>query len=113
MLHNREACILYEGWFQRGIKHGYGREIRPDAGVYIYEGDFSYNEFDGEGTAIWDSTGVKHHGGYSGNRRNGYGVFELQKNNTYKGNFVDGFRDGYGEQIFGPMVKYKGMFHLD
>ncbi|TNV77482.1 hypothetical protein FGO68_gene15536 [Halteria grandinella] len=112
MFYIQSYGIIYQGWFFMGAKHGYGKEIRTVTGGYIYEGEYSQNEFEGQGTTIWDETGWNHTGAYQSGDKNGYGFLQ-QDFFTYKGNYVDDLKHGFGEQRYGGNLLYKGMHYQD
>jgi hypothetical protein len=39
-------------------------------------------------------------GAYSGDKKNGYGIYTWQSGNVYKGLYRDDERNGYGEMIW-------------
>lgn len=53
MLIDRNKGFVYEGWFKKGMMHGYGRLLCNQRDGFFYEGDFHLSEMKGLGTSIW------------------------------------------------------------
>jgi len=85
-----EEGDIYEGDWVDGEKHGKGRETNPCG--YSYEGDFENDEEHGFGKEAWPSLP-------SG---------EAGRVLTYEGNFVEGFGNGKGKQVYNCGTIYEG-----
>ena len=75
----------------------------------IYEGLWSHNMKQGEGSS-WDSNDQSYYeGAWAGGKREGYGHFEIE-GNIYQGHFRDHLKEGFGVEAFKNGDKYCGYY---
>ncbi|MEM5816382.1 MAG: hypothetical protein AAGU16_00780 [Desulfitobacterium hafniense] len=102
--------MIYKGDFRNGKRSGQGRIL--ENGVPAYEGAFTEDLFEGEGTEYYPNGRIQYKGSFKGGLYSGPGVFHDEKGvKRYEGNFADGLFNGagryYDEQ--GELV-YTGSF---
>ena len=91
-------------------KCGLGEEIYLDGSQKM--GTFYNDEFIGWNTYV-DYEGILYVGYFIKNQLNGKGLkYISEKEQIYKGDFVDGVRHGYGKEIR-KTSKYEGQFYFD
>lgn len=116
-----------------GRRHGKGRMIYPDGGVYegdwkngvmegkgkyiftygdIYEGDFRNNVIEGTGKYIYGN-GEIYEGDYKNNVMEGKGKFISANGDIYEGGYKNGRFDGHGKTTFKNGDIYEGSFKQD
>lgn len=96
----------YLGTILKGQRHGKG-VLRGENGV-IYEGEWKYDNFEGQGKLISEDGSI-----YIGTFLNGkkHGVGKNEKGNTiYEGEFKDNLKDGKGKEIYPNGNIYEGFF---
>eukprot|EP01097_Dermamoeba_algensis_P007389 TRINITY_DN465_c0_g2_i1.p1 TRINITY_DN465_c0_g2~~TRINITY_DN465_c0_g2_i1.p1 ORF type:complete len:633 (-),score=89.32 TRINITY_DN465_c0_g2_i1:151-2049(-) len=98
---------VYEGEFQNGKAHGYGKLTFSTGDVYL--GFFHSNHIHGTGVFI-DRFGNRYEGEYKYGKRSGRGKFLAVSGAIYEGDFLDGVMEGKGIYIFPSNDKYEGDF---
>ena len=107
---------MYEGCFQSGLYHGYGKLASKVKGnVYIYEGEFKKGKKHGIGKINYqdgERKGYSYDGEWMDDYIHGEGVEMLYNNETYEGFFVNGLREGRG-RLTSPQdgMMRAGMFY--
>lgn len=102
----------YQGQVYLGQRHGHGVEITKKGD--IYEGGWDKDLKLGRGRMIL-ADGTMYEGEWLNNNCHGLGLyvknFDNSNKQTYKGSFIDGLQDGYGEEVFfGQNLTYTGEF---
>lgn len=90
----------YIGGWEDGKQSGYGSEIYVDGLKKV--GSFSDAKFTGSST---DTLGC-----FSGNCKDGYGIWIYKEGDKYEGYFKDGFRSGQGTYLYADGMKYVGSY---
>ncbi|XP_066493500.1 MORN repeat-containing protein 1 [Tiliqua scincoides] len=103
------SFFQYEGEWQQGKKHGYGKLLFKD-GSY-YEGEFADGEITGNGLRYWASTGNTYSGQFLFGELHGHGVIQYQDSGKYEGEFSFGLREGHGLLTDKDGQTYEGCFH--
>ena len=89
----------YTGYWSNGLKHGRGDFFFANGDHY--SGDYREGKKHGKGTYTFKD-GDKYEGEWKNNKRHGKGeYFSAETKNVYKGDFVHGAEEGYGELFFG------------
>lgn len=122
-----EGKALYEGDFDRGEFHGYGRLVAPISRVAssVYSGNWYRGVRDGRGT-YWNGDGKLYIGQWKNDKRHGqgsyfFGLTEWRENErtefwmrenleNYTGEFKDDFYNGEGVYRWPDGQKYVGTF---
>lgn len=104
----------YEGSYKDGKYHGYG-ELKYSNGN-VYQGNFDNSLREDKNGKLTFATGVVHVGGFTKDQITGYGE-RIYTDGTYKGEWVNGKREGYGRFAFtsGPKTGeyYEGNYKND
>lgn len=103
------SFFQYEGEWQGGKKHGYGKLLFKD-GSY-YEGEFADGEIMGNGLRYWSSTGNTYSGQFFFGELHGHGVILYKEGGKYEGEFSYGIREGHGLLTDKDGQTYEGCFH--
>ncbi len=99
---------LYVGQFHNGQMHGHGRFTRKQQ---VYEGDFTHDEFTGQGSLSLNGK-LQYSGGFRDWTFNGEGQYFGDSGETWKGTFVDGALHGKGEHVDAEGNRYVGPFEF-
>jgi hypothetical protein len=97
---------LFKGEWKDGKRwNGKGKETITDSyNVFkIFEGTWLYGKYDGQGEWMCYTVGEEESretyvGHFAKSIRNGYGVFTYSDGKTYKGEWKDDYKTGYGEE---------------
>jgi len=117
-LHTGEAVILdrrdrviYRGRVENGLRSGWGRSLSPPDEILIYQGEFRFDQYSGQGSH-YDQTGVLlYRGGFDKGVYNGTGVQYHNEEKRYEGSFADGLPHGEGVEYDGERnIRYTGSF---
>jgi hypothetical protein len=100
---------VYDGAFERGMRHGFGVLVSTNG--EWYEGEFAFDKFDGEGQRS-DATGVYTGEFYEG-KRHGMGAFTSHGGVRQVGEWRHGVREGEAEQKYPDGSNFKGTFSHD
>ena len=99
--------VLFKGTFSNGKRDtGYGKEsgTNNDGTKWHYEGNYKNGKWNGKGTMIWDderyNKGYKYVGNWVDGYRKGYGEMYYNGTGSYKGNWASGNYDGEGTRYF-------------
>jgi hypothetical protein len=95
----------YEGDFVSGMKHGYGME---DCEEYTFEGNYVVDKKEGEGKIKYKLKDDYYEGNFSNDAINGNGTYIWANKHTYTGNFVDGKMEGKGTYKWPSGEEYTG-----
>nr|KAF6481902.1 radial spoke head 10-like protein B [Molossus molossus] len=114
--YNREGTSCYEGDWVHNTKKGWG--IRRYKSGNIYEGQWENNMRHGEGMMRWLTTNEEYNGQWERGVQNGLGTHtwflkripnsQYPLRNEYRGNFVNGCRQGYGKFYYASGAIYEG-----
>ena len=96
---------MYEGYFQDGKCHGYGRGI-TGAGE-VYQGGFNEDQMDGDGFFHWPD-GRIYEGEFNGGKRHGKGKFFWTNGQVYEGDFKLDECSGFGFLYYPDGKCYEG-----
>lgn len=118
---------VYEGGWNSGKFHGYGRMITPDGDIFI--GDFMDGQLSGKGKKQFHngnsyegellnsvphgfgeeimSDGSRYKGFYKNGLKNGKGVYQWPEGSSYDGEFVEDKLEGNGKYVW-PDKVYEG-----
>jgi len=91
---NNGDKILYEGEFQYGKYHGNGKLMTDNKGS-VYTGDFSNGQKDGMGTLV-EKNGKCYSGDWKYDCRDGEGIETFPDGELYTGQFLKDYRHGKG-----------------
>lgn len=104
---------IYQGFFEPlWIKNGFGTLLFNDGSKYV--GTFAEDKIKGKGRLIYND-GDYYQGEFDDNKPNGKGVLVRTTEFivTYKGDFRDGLKDGFGEERISDGSYYEGQFIKD
>ena len=79
----------------------------------LYKGEWLANQRNGQGTIIWHETGEKCTAEFQDDKISGYGTFEYENGDSYRGTFSGGVKSGFGAQKFKGGEEYEGSFWSD
>lgn len=116
---NDETTTIYEGEWDKSLKHGFGTEHfknnyyegnfkngkRCGLGVYywekdvFYEGEWDNNCMNGTGMYQFSKESI-YEGGFKNNKMDGFGILNVKNNKIYIGFFKKDFKDGFGINIW-------------
>uniref|UniRef100_A0A7S0QT02 Uncharacterized protein n=1 Tax=Pyramimonas obovata TaxID=1411642 RepID=A0A7S0QT02_9CHLO len=123
LTYNREGTEYYEGEWRWGYKEGFGKMVYASGNVY--EGDWRQDEKNGQGRMHWAKTNIVYEGRWDKGLPNGTGeqtwlggahntsqndTTQYQMMNRYKGNFVNGKREGEGTFFYATGARYQGQW---
>lgn len=100
-----EMFFAYDGEWQDGHMHGFGRYLFEDGGDCI--GQFKNNWQDGESKTVYP-TGETYEGFWKRGKYHGEGMFTTKSGSVYKGSHVHGRRSGYGRLEYPCGLVYEG-----
>lgn len=100
---NGNLIETYTGNFSHGSLNGTG-SWRSD--TEFYRGNFEGGKKEGKGKEFLD--GSHYSGGFRDDRKFGYGSIVWKNRDTYKGRWLNGLPDGYGEAVVGGEDQAKG-----
>jgi hypothetical protein len=103
--HYHHGIQEYEGFWEQGRTHGFGR-LKMENGD-AYEGNLVQGKRQGRGQYKWKD-GRHYKGMWSNDRRHGTGVFLYPNNDMFEGEFVNGKREGQGRFVFCDGSVYVG-----
>ena len=85
---------IYLGYFIRGEKNGYGKQIWDD--MATYEGEWKDDDFNGFGIYYYKNEEKKYIGEWKNSCKNGFGEMTWSDGKKYVGYFVNDKKDGFG-----------------
>ncbi len=97
----------YFGYMGDGVKSGYG-EISLNNGD-SYKGYWYDDMFDGDGVYIYSQAHAKYDGQWYQGLQDGVGYYQCPEF-AYKGEWEEGWINGYGEMVFSNKDRYIGSF---
>ena len=86
----------YEGSFQYGKHHGYGKEYYYDKEILKYEGEFKDDLYDKEGKEYDENGQIIYEGGFKNGKYHGKGKLYRNGKVVYQGDFEDNKLQGKG-----------------
>ena len=86
----------YEGSFQYGKHHGYGKEYYYDKEILKYEGEFKDDLYDKEGKEFDENGKIIYEGGFKDGKYHGKGKLYRSGKLVYQGDFEDNKLQGKG-----------------
>ena len=86
----------YEGSFQYGKHHGYGKEYYYDKEILKYEGEFKDDLYDKEGKEFDENGKIIYEGGFKDGKYHGKGKLYRSGKLLYQGDFEDNKLQGKG-----------------
>jgi hypothetical protein len=104
--------IRYEGNFVHGKREGKGRMRYANGN--IYDGEWKEDVKCGVGSMMWQETLESYEGEWKDDHQHGIGIHiwktavAQKERNWYEGNFLNGFRDGYGIFYYANGSRYEG-----
>ncbi|XP_054439430.1 radial spoke head 10 homolog B-like [Pteronotus mesoamericanus] len=114
--YNEEGTSAYEGNWVHNVKKGWG--VRRYKSGNVYEGRWENNMRHGEGMMRWLTTNEEYSGQWDRGVQNGLGTHtwflkrapnsQYPLRNEYRGNFVNGYRHGYGTFYYASGAVYEG-----
>jgi len=110
---------LYEGYYNyKWQKHGFGslitkNDTNSNNDYKKITGYFQNDEIKGFCRIIYLSSGDYYEGYFDGLNFSGYGEFTSAGGLKYKGNFLNGLKEGKGEEIFEENFLFSGNFKND
>ncbi|XP_053512960.1 radial spoke head 10 homolog B isoform X2 [Artibeus jamaicensis] len=114
--YDREGISSYEGTWDHNVRKGWG--IRRYKSGNVYEGQWDNNVRHGEGRMRWLTTNEEYSGQWDRGTQNGLGTHtwflkrvpnsQYSLRNKYRGNFVNGYRHGYGIFYYASGATYEG-----
>ena len=107
---NDDNNLVYEGEIKDFKREGHGVEKCPE---YVYEGNFHDDMKNGQGSIKYLKLGRKYEGEFKNNEITGYGYLIYENKQTYKGNLVDGKKEGKGKYIWPDGSEYEGEYKND
>ena len=107
---NDDNNLVYEGEIKDFKREGHGVEKCPE---YVYEGNFHDDMKNGQGSIKYLKLGRKYEGEFKNNEITGYGYLVYENKQTYKGNLVDGKKEGKGKYIWPDGSEYEGEYKND
>ena len=101
----------YEGSFQYGKHHGYGKEYYYDKEILKYEGEFKNGLYDKEGKEYDENGKIVYEGGFKDGKYHGKGKLYRNGKIVYQGDFEDNKLQGKGiEYNEEGQIVYDGEF---
>jgi len=97
----------YIGQFENDNFNGYGKYSTKKS---CYMGEFVNNQIEGFGIEKWNDSDSYYIGNYIQQIKKGYGIFVLNNNLSYEGEFNDNNFNGYGTLIINKDILVKGFF---
>ena len=91
----QDGVLLYEGEFVNGLREGHGRLYQKDGSVSM-EGSFKKGRLNGEGTIYHGNANSFYMGSVVDDKPNGKGTEVLSTGEFYEGDFVNGRWHGQG-----------------
>ena len=107
---NDDNNLVYEGEIKDFKREGHGVEKCPE---YVYDGNFHDDMKNGQGSIKYLKLGRKYEGEFKNNEITGYGYLIYENKQTYKGNLVDGKKEGKGKYIWPDGSEYEGEYKND
>ena len=107
---NDDNNLVYEGEIKDFKREGHGVEKCPE---YVYKGNFHDDMKNGQGSIKYLKLGRKYEGEFKNNEITGYGYLIYENKQTYKGNLVDGKKEGKGKYIWPDGSEYEGEYKND
>ncbi|KAF6082824.1 hypothetical protein HJG60_016695 [Phyllostomus discolor] len=114
--YDREGTSSYEGTWDHNVRKGWG--VRRYKSGNVYEGQWDDNMRHGEGRMRWLTTNEEYSGQWDRGAQNGLGTHtwflkrvpnsQYPLRNEYRGNFVNGYRHGYGTFYYASGATYEG-----
>ncbi|KAM8764578.1 radial spoke head 10 homolog B [Rhynchonycteris naso] len=114
--YNQEGTSWYEGNWFHNTRKGWGIRRYPSGNMY--EGQWEGNMRHGEGTMTWLTRNEEYSGRWDRGVQNGIGTHtwflkrvpnsQYPRRNEYRGNFVNGRRQGYGKYYYASGATYEG-----
>ena len=102
----------YEGSFQYGKHHGYGKEYYYDKKILKYEGEFRNGLYDKEGKEYDENGQLIYEGGFKNGKSHGKGKLYRNDKVVYEGDFEDNKLQGKGtEYNENGEIIYSGEFY--
>jgi hypothetical protein len=115
--YNPDNDHLYKGDFVNGMRHGYGNDFRNNSkykGQFyfdkkhgngeielitgdVYKGEFKNNKISGYGHYIWKNNNHEYIGYFLDGKFHGEGYYKWGDNQYFKGNYINGIKEGRGE----------------
>ena len=89
----------YEGSFQNGKHHGYGKEYYYDKEILKYEGEFKNDLYDKEGKEYDENGKIIYEGGFKNGKYHGKGKLYRNGKVMYQGDFEDNKLQGKGVEF--------------
>ena len=102
-----EAFYSYDGTWEHGRMHGFGKYLYDDKHAYV--GEMKNGYADGEGVAEYPG-GVSYSGSWRKGRYEGYGKMQSSGGSMYEGQLISGRRHGRGLLRLPCGVEYEGEF---
>lgn len=97
----------YEGQFNLGVRHGFGRQVWVDGS--IYEGYWENDKCNGKGRLI-NSEGHVYFGDWTDDKAEGKGVFKHIDGTSYDGEWKNDVQSGFGRETWNDGSVYEGMY---
>ena len=105
----RNIVFLYEGEFVNDKFEGNGKYIWKDGKYYI--GEFKKGLIHGEGTLYYQNNNIQYEGEFLNNKYEGDGKYIWENGRYYIGEFKNGLISGKGIEYYeNGMIKYEGDF---
>jgi len=121
-----EKDHLYKGDFVNSLRHGYGIDYRVNSkyeGQFffdkkcgkgeiilnngdIYKGEFKNNKINGYGHYIWKKSSHEYIGYFLDGKFHGEGLYKWGNEKYFKGQYINGLKEGKGEVGFNDGKKY-------
>lgn len=102
--------IIYDGMWKGNVYHGHGVLVYKNGDVY--EGDFKYGSRCGSGKLRNAQGELLYDGEWRNDLYNGLGKLHTV-DDTYKGKFLNGKRNGFGNALYKNGDNYKGFWSDD
>ena len=106
--HHFNNGLVYIGKYENDKKIG-GIVIDPESGKRVYEGDWGFDGYHGNGK-LTRRSGVYYQGPFNKGLFEGQGEMHWPNGDRYVGNFANGFRCGYGKFFYDKGDTYIGEF---
>lgn len=100
--------LVYVGRYEDDKKVD-GIVIDPKTSKVVYEGDWNYDTYHGEGK-LSRRNGQYYKGTFDNGKFHGKGMIYWPNGDIYEGDFKKGAREGYGKFIYGNGDRYEGEF---
>ena len=109
---DKDGNVIYEGYYKRSNRHGYGKLCQENGDRY--EGEFKKGAFHGKGTLFFrqgDQGGRSRYiGDFNNGRIHGKGVMIYTDGSEYRGGFANGQFHGKGEITESSRVRTMELF---